>query len=80
MADLLGSPPLDRLPLLATPDDTFVTATRLGNLSHIGRGDSERMERVIGFIAERVDIRPLARRLEMNWTPFVGPGGVGFKV
>ena len=65
VAALLGSPPLDRLPLLATPDDTFITATRLANLSrHIGRADSERMERVIGFIAERVDIRPLARRLE----------------
>ncbi len=61
---LLGSPPLNRLPLLATPDDTFVTATRLGNLSHIGGADSERMERVIGHIAERVDVRPLARRLE----------------
>ena len=62
---LLLSPPLDRLPLLATADDTFTTATRLGNLSrHIGRADGERMERVIGFIAERVNIRPLARRLD----------------
>ena len=52
---LLGSPPLDRLPLLLSSDDTFTTATRLSNLSrHIGRADSERMERVIGFIAERV--------------------------
>ncbi len=64
VAALFSSPPLDRLPLLATPDDTFSTATRLANLSHIGRADSERMERVIAFIAERVDIRPLARRLE----------------
>ncbi len=64
LAALLGSPPLDRLPLLLTPDDTFSTATRLANLSHIGRADSERMERVIGFIADRVDIRPLALRLE----------------
>jgi phosphate acetyltransferase len=64
IAELLRSPPLDKLPLLETDDDTFTTATRLANLSHhVGRSDGERMERVISFVAERVDIRPLARRL-----------------
>jgi phosphate acetyltransferase len=63
--ELLSAPPLDRLPLLATPDDTFTMATRLANFSrHIGRADGERMERVIGFIAERVNIRPLLHRLD----------------
>jgi len=65
IAALLSSPPLDGLPLLRTADDTFTTATRLANLSHhIGRSDGERMERVISFIAERVDISPLTLRLE----------------
>jgi len=65
IAALLRSPPLDLLPLLITEDDTFTTATRLSNLSrHVGSGDSNRMERVISFIAERIDIKPLARRLE----------------
>jgi phosphate acetyltransferase len=63
--ELLRSPPLDRLTLLETPDDTFVTATRLSDLaSHVGNSDGERMEKVIAYIAERVDIRPLVRRLE----------------
>ncbi len=71
---LLSAPPLDRLPLLATPDDTFTTATRLANLSrHIGRADGERMERVIDFIAERVDIRPLLRRLDAPVEPLMPP-------
>ena len=71
---LLSAPPLDRLPLLATPDDTFTTATRLANLSrHIGRADGERMERVIDFIAERVDIRPLLRRLDVPVEPLMPP-------
>jgi len=71
---LLLTPPLDRLPQLATADDTFTTATRLGNLSrHIGRDDVERMERVIGFIAERVNIRPLVRRLDAPVEPLMPP-------
>ncbi len=73
VAAILSSPPLNRLPLLATPDDTFATATRLANLSHIGGADSERMERVIGHIAERVDIRPLARRLDDAGRPLMPP-------
>ena len=74
---LLSAPPLDRLPLLATPDDTFTTATRFANLSrHIGRADGERMERVIDFIAERVDIRPLLRRLDAPVEPLDAAAGV----
>jgi phosphate acetyltransferase len=63
---LLATPPLDRLPLLATSDDTFTAATRLANLSpHIGRSDGERMERVLDFISERVDIQPLSRHFKV---------------
>jgi len=62
---LLRSPPLDLLPLLATDDDTFTAATRISNLSrHVGSGDATRMERIISYIAERIDIGPLSRRLE----------------
>jgi phosphate acetyltransferase len=63
---LLRTAPLDRLPQLGTADDTFTTATRLANLSgHIGRADAERMEKVIAFVAEKVDIRPLVARLDL---------------
>jgi phosphate acetyltransferase len=65
IAALLRTPPLDLLPLLVSEEDTFATATRLSNLSrHVGSGDSTRMERVISYIAERIDIAPLARRLQ----------------
>jgi phosphate acetyltransferase len=63
---LLASTPLDRLAILGTDDDTFTTASRLANLSvHVSRADADRMERVIAFIAEKVDTRPLARRLDL---------------
>jgi phosphate acetyltransferase len=72
--ELLTAPPLDRLPLLATTEDTFSTATRLANFSrHIGRADGERMERVIDFIAERIDVRPLALRLNAPVEPLMPP-------
>ncbi|MCW2286457.1 phosphate acetyltransferase [Rhodoblastus acidophilus] len=61
---ILDAPPLDRLPILATSEDTYSTASRLSNLSrHIGRDDTERMERVVSFIAERIDTRALAQRI-----------------
>ncbi|TBW38747.1 phosphate acetyltransferase [Siculibacillus lacustris] len=66
LAALFDTPPLDRLPILTTDDDTFTTASRLSNLSsHVGREDGERMERMISFIAEKVDTRPLLRRLDL---------------
>jgi len=61
---LLSSPPLNRLPLLGSPDDTYTTANRLANLSrHIGRDDIERHERAISYIADQIDPRPLAQRI-----------------
>jgi phosphate acetyltransferase len=63
---ILAAAPLDRLTILGTEDDTFTTASRLANLSaHVNRADGDRMERVISFIAEKVDTRPLARRLNL---------------
>ena len=61
---ILASPPLDRLPLLGTTDDTLTTAIRFANLSkHIGKTDLQRMDRVVSFLAERIDTRPLAKRI-----------------
>ena len=61
---ILANPPLDRLPLLGTTDDTLATATRFANLSkHIGKNDLERVDRVVSFLAERVDTGPLAKRI-----------------
>jgi len=63
---ILSAAPLDRLPILGTDDDTFTMASRLANLSaHVSRADGDRMERVISFIAEKVDTGPLARRLDL---------------
>lgn len=63
---ILRTAPLDRLPQLATSDDTFTTAARLAALSrHIGRTDAERMERVIAWMAERIEIKPLLARLDV---------------
>lgn len=71
---LLRTAPLDRLPQLGTADDTFTTATRLANLSrHIGRTDAERMERVIAYVADRVDIAPLVARLGLPVDPLMPP-------
>ena len=66
LSALLKTPPLDYLPILGTDEDTFTTAARLANLSsHAARGDSERMEKTISFIAEQVDTRSLVRRLSL---------------
>lgn len=66
LAGLLDAPPLDSLPVLASDDDTFTVATRLANLSsHVSSDDAQRMERVVAFIAERVDAQPLLARLEL---------------
>ncbi|MDK9696868.1 MAG: phosphate acetyltransferase [Siculibacillus sp.] len=74
IAALLRSAPLDRLPLLGTADDTFTTATRLANLSrHVGRGDAERMERVVAFVAEKIDVPPLVSRLHVPVEPMMPP-------
>ncbi|MDR3373967.1 MAG: phosphate acetyltransferase [Ancalomicrobiaceae bacterium] len=65
VAELLALPPLDRLPQLATDEDTFATASRLAHLSHhIGPDDGVRMERVISFIGEKINVAPLVRRLD----------------
>jgi phosphate acetyltransferase len=71
---LLRSAPLDRLPVLGTDDDTFTTATRLAGLSrHVGRGDIERMERVVGFVAEKIAVPPLVSRLHVPVEPLMPP-------
>ena len=71
---LLALPPLDRLPLLGTDDDTFTTATRLANLSkQVGRQDADRMDNVVSFIAEKVDVTPLLSRLHVPVEPLMPP-------
>jgi phosphate acetyltransferase len=71
---ILAAAPLDRLAILGTDDDTFATVSRLANLSaHVNRADGDRMERVISFIAEKVDTRPLARRLDLPVDPLMPP-------
>jgi phosphate acetyltransferase len=71
---LFDAPPLDRLPILATSCDTFTMASRLSNLSsQVGRTDGERMERMLGYIAERVDTRPLVKRLDLPVEPLMPP-------
>jgi phosphate acetyltransferase len=69
MADvtaILSAPPLNRLPVLLTNDDTYTTATRLSGMSkHISADDLDRMERVIAFMADRLDVAPLVRRVDL---------------
>ena len=63
---ILSTPPLNRLPILLTNDDTYATAGRLAGLSkHITADDPERMERVIAFMAERIDTGPLVKRADL---------------
>ncbi len=66
MAAILAAPPLNRLPVLLTSDDTYTTATRLSGMSkHISADDLDRMERVIAFMADRLNVAPLVRRIDL---------------
>jgi len=66
VASILTSPPLNRLPVLLTSDDTYTTATRLSGLSkHISEDDPERMEAVISFMADKIDVAPLVKRIDL---------------
>jgi phosphate acetyltransferase len=66
VAAILSSAPLNRLPVLLTKDDTYTTATRLSGLSkHISEDDPARMEGVISFMAEKIDVAPLVRRIDL---------------
>jgi phosphate acetyltransferase len=63
---LLDYPQLDRLPILLSDEDTFTVASRLTSLSsHVGADDAVRMERVVDFIAGKVDAQPLIARLDL---------------
>jgi phosphate acetyltransferase len=63
---LLRSAALAGLPILLTKDDTFVTGTKLASLDrYIRADDAERMEQVIGYIADKMDIMPLRDRLNL---------------
>ena len=71
---ILSKPPLNRLPILLTSDDTYTTARRLSGLSkHISEDDLERMERVIAFMADRIDVAPLARRIDLPTDTLMPP-------
>lgn len=74
LSGLFGRPPLDRLPILATDDDTFTVASRLANLSkQVSPDDTERMERVIDFIAGTIHTAPLLASLDVPVTPLMPP-------
>jgi phosphate acetyltransferase len=63
---LLEHPPLDRLPILLSDEDTFTVASRLTSLSsHVVADDAVRMEHVLDFIAGNVDVQPLVARLHV---------------
>jgi phosphate acetyltransferase len=52
------------LTVLSCDRDTFATAGELANLSHhVSVDDSERMEQVLDFIAERLDTAPLRDKI-----------------
>lgn len=52
------------LTVLSCERDTFTTAGQLANLSHhVSVDDSERMEQLLDFIAERLDTRPLRDKI-----------------
>ncbi|HVI50164.1 MAG TPA: phosphate acetyltransferase [Candidatus Sulfotelmatobacter sp.] len=52
------------LPILFCDQDTFVTASALSNLNHhVSADDGERMDRLVEFIAERLDTAPLRQKI-----------------
>ncbi|WP_267939503.1 phosphate acetyltransferase [Paraburkholderia flagellata] len=74
MAALFKGRPLDRLAVLAADDDMFSVAARLANLSsHVNRGDTERMEQVVDYIAGRIVAEPLVARLDVPGMPLMPP-------
>jgi phosphate acetyltransferase len=71
---ILASPPLNRLPVLLTNDDTYITATRLSGLSkHISEDDLDGMESVIAFMADKIDVAPLVRRIDLPGDALMPP-------
>ncbi len=71
---LFKTHPLDQLPILGADDETFVVASRLANLSsHVSRGDVERMEQVVDFIATKIVAAPLVARLDVPVWPLMPP-------
>ncbi|MCR6629862.1 MAG: phosphate acetyltransferase [Magnetospirillum sp.] len=52
------------LTVLSCDRDTFTTASQLANLSHhVSVDDSERMEQLLDFVAERLDTAPLRAKI-----------------
>lgn len=52
------------LPIFLATDDTYHVAAQLAQLDcHVTEDDRHQMERVIGFIADRIDVTPLLARL-----------------
>lgn len=73
-ARLFKGRPLDQLAIVGAEGDTFAVASRLANLSsHVDRGDTERMEQVVDFIAGRIVAAPLVARLEVSDMPLMPP-------
>lgn len=64
VAELIASSGPSNLPILASPDDTYITASRLSHLSyHVSKDDGDHMEQVIEFMAEHIDTKSLRARI-----------------
>lgn len=73
-ARLFKGRPLDQLAIVGADGDTFSVASRLANLSsHVDRGDTERMEQVVDFIAARIAAAPLVELLDVPAMPLMPP-------
>lgn len=62
------------LPIFLATDDTYHVAAQLAQLDcHVTEDDRHQMERVIGFIADRIDVTPLLARLGEATRPLMSP-------
>jgi len=71
---LTGKGQTGSLPILSTEQDTFATSSLLARLdTHCSPEDSERMDRVIDFVADHINVAPLTVKLdepsELRLTP-----------
>jgi phosphate acetyltransferase len=74
IASLIPTSQLGGLTILSTEEDTFATSARLASLTyHVSADDAERMEQVIDFVAENLNIQPLKQKIgepsELRLTP-----------
>ncbi|NDR55194.1 phosphate acetyltransferase [Aliiruegeria sabulilitoris] len=62
------------LPIFLSNDDTYHVAAQLAKLDcHVSADDSHQMERVINFIADRIDVSSLLTRIGTPTRPLLSP-------